>query len=234
MAQMTLAQIRSLAQLHVQDTNSSALGLSNANYLDLINEALYAYAAMFPDDLSLSGRVLSASVLSGQTEKQVYLNGVVGNVRNITTAMLSTGTNRLLEIVTVPEILRAIDADSTTTGQPVKVAFASEEYISGANTNTELAVTMFMWPKTNNTYTIYLYGTVQPTALSADSDKPPYGDHECRVIARMAAIEAARLLGRNQAFIQGLAAPLPDRVKEHYGTVSRGTLPRTFEGKPVA
>jgi hypothetical protein len=50
-----------------------------------------------------------------------------------------------------------------------------------------------------------------PIALSGSSNVLDVSDEEARIIARLVAIEIARLIGKDPGFIEGIARMMPDK-----------------------
>jgi hypothetical protein len=220
-ASLTVANMRALGQSLVRDTTA----LATSDWLLYLNDAMHAYAALFPDDPALSGALASLSLVLNDSTKDLS----VDLRRSVTFAKL-TGYGTNLEMIDVGDVLRHRSAAGVTTGAPVEFGLRAKSV--GA---TDRQLTIEFFPTADASYTLDVYGTVEPTALTGDSDLTPFGHNESRVIARMACIDAARALGRHHepGFIESLAAALPDRVKEHYGVIERATRPRSISGKAV-
>ena len=219
--------MRAVGQELVIDTNASNPGLAAADWLILLNDAMHSYAEMFPDNIALSGVLVSHSI--ALNDKSVPMSFVPGTpiMRSITGVFLR-GVGAM-QSSPVLDILRK-QALQPTVGTPTEYGFISSAPGTAA---TALAYTMYIWPIADASYTADVYGTVQPPSLTGDSDTSVFQDTDCRVIARMAAVEACRLLGRTPAFTQTVASPLPDRVRAHMGVAAREVVPRAYAGKPV-
>ena len=225
MAQPTLATIRGWVQGLVVDTGSY---LGNTYYTDFINHAICQYAEIYPDTIALNGLIVgSTSISVGNKSVTVAFSSPPPILRNITGAFL-TGKGAL-ERAEVLDILRK-QVSETTQGQPTQYAIYGNSPGTGSGS---LTYKVLLWPIADASYTLDLYGSCQPPMLSGDSDYTNFMDAECHVIARMAALDAARALGRDPDFAQGIAAGLPDAVKAHLGVQVRDTQPRQYAGKSV-
>jgi hypothetical protein len=228
MAQQTVANMRGFAQELVLDTSATNPGISTAIWLDLLNDAMFAYAENFADVTPLMGLLASsANFVSTATSTTVTFSGLTVAPRNITNAFLrKTGGTVLvneMERVNFTDLLRElVNVASLSPAPPTRYAIVSSAPGVAA---TALVYTVRLWPISDNNYNIDFYGTVQPAALTGDSDTTVFQDVETRTITRMAAVEAARMLGRPGDFIGALAAPLSDRIKAHMGVMARDVRP---------
>lgn len=227
MAQLTVANMRAVAQELVLDTSSANPGLATADWLILLNDALFQYAAMFPNLLPLSGLLATASLTQHSATATLTLSGLTAPYRNITDAVVR-GSAVPMERAEVLDLFRMFAADATE-GTPSRWAIFS----SAPGQSTAMVYTARFWRIADAAYSIDFYGTVQPVALTGDSDTTLFQDAEARTIARIAALEGARLLGRSPDFINSLASRLPDAVKAKLYALEVDTRPREVEGKAI-
>jgi hypothetical protein len=68
--------------------------------------------------------------------------------------------------------------------------------------------------------------TQEVTALSASGDVPDLSDHEGYIVARLAAWEAARLSGRDDAFIAAIFSTIPQEIQDAMKTAENTKAPR--------
>lgn len=228
MAQLTLGQMRALTQRLVADTNPAASGLSISDYTAILNDSMMAYADMFPDSLALSGIIASVAFAANLKSATLALGTTPPTSRNVTGCFLRT-TGPLSRAGSPLDILRLQVSDATTA---TPQQYSLESLLPGQPTGNNYI--MRLHPVPDAAYTVDVYGTTQPTPMLVDSDYTVFQDAECRIIARMAAVDAARLLGRGQDFVQQVASVLPDRVRAHMGVMVRDAGPRYAEGKSVA
>lgn len=229
MAQPTVAQMRTVGQTLVMDTSTTNPGLSSTDWLVLLNDALFAYAAAFPNLLELTGLLGTATTSSGTQLSTLTLNATTTSVRSITNAFIRSTQD--LQRAEFMDLLRRATKEPT---QSIPTHYAIVSAVSSAPgvASTSHVYSVRWWPIPDATYSVDFYGNVQPVTLTGDSDYTPFQEAEARTIARMAAVEAARLLGRSQAFVQGVAAPLPDEIKAAMGLQQIETRPKPVPGKP--
>ena len=77
-----------------------------------------------------------------------------------------------------------------------------------------------------STQSIAAFVTQEVTALSASSDVPDLSDHEGYIVARLAAWEAARLSGRDDAFIASIFSTIPQEIQDAMKTAENTKKPR--------
>lgn len=219
MASMTNAEMRALGQLNVRNTSTTAPGLTTAQWTMLLNEAMFEYAAIYPEECYTSenaATTLNSNSVSLTTSK----------LKTIDTGV-EAGFPPLfdpLEKVTIQEINKFLIDDSS--------ARSPQKFAAWRN-NDDDTWSIRIWPKADGAYNIQWFGMREPTALSADADLTPFQESSCRAIVAMASVKAARLLGRSDAYVQQLASLVPDKVKEHQAVVERKHGPRYYEGKDV-
>ena len=228
---LTNANMRSLVQKLVRDSSTTSPGLASADYTDLLNDAMFAYVGLYPDDPGISGYIGSALASLGvaytASITPFVATAVVRNVTAVTTSSLKP-----ISLKPIGDILRQQSADATT-GVPTECAFFTNGAPNPVVAGTSFDRVLFLWriPSANDTLSVF--GQVEPTPLSADGDYTPFGQAACREIARMAAIDAARMLGRPAEFVAALGQSLPDRLAEHKSVIKRALSPRYYEGKAV-
>lgn len=225
MAQPTVANMKAIAQTLVLDTGTTNPGLSATDWLVLLNDALFMYAEMFPHVLPMSGLVGTLSLTSGQSGGTLTLNALTASDRDITSAFVRGASG--CERAELTDLLRLIATD-TTIGVPSRWALFSSGPGLAA---TSWVYTLKTWPLADAAYSIDFYGSMHPVTLTGDSDYTPFQEPEARTIARIAAVEAARLLGRPGDFIAGVAGPLPDQIRAKLGLALIDSRPREYEGK---
>lgn len=217
--------MRAVAQELVLDTSSTNPGLSTAEWLILLNDAMFAYASQFPNLLPVTGLLGTAAITSGNSSTTLTLNALTASARNITNAFVrGVGPCERVELM---DILRLI-AQDTTQGAPTQYAIMSS---TPGVTTTALVYTVKLWRIADASYNVDFYGTVNPITLTGDTDTTVFQEGEAREIARMAAVDASRLLGRPDSFTAQLIQSASERVKEKFYSQSIDTRPRSTSGK---
>lgn len=222
MASMTNAQMRALAQVLVRDTSTVTPALQSSEWTQLLNDAMFVFAEVFPEECVAAQNVVTSS-------GTYSLSLPASPLRSIEYIERATGSAFVpMEKVARTDIVRRISDESASPVTGIPKRFAAWR------NNADATWSLLVHPTPDDIYTLAVYGLRQPTALSADSDTTPYQDGSCRTIARLAAVEAARVIGRPQAFVDGLAQRLPQQIQAHYADIVRLESPRAYKGKAVA
>ncbi|HJW74957.1 MAG TPA: hypothetical protein VJ787_04715 [Thermoleophilia bacterium] len=209
MAILTLAQMETHARLLAQDSSASNPGLTQAQYFSLINEA----AQYWTSEVSPRVKILSATA-SGATFATVNVKDLTDNgIADVLYALQATAagnvTGTSVERVRISRMLE-LQEDATSSATITQWAM-TRTAVGVATGGNQGRITIYIYPKA--TGTLYLALAVRPWHTDmAGTDVPDVSDEESRIIARMAATEAARLLGRDEAFINRIAALLPDKA----------------------
>lgn len=199
-ASLTLATARDLARLIAQDTATTAPGVSDTKANSLIEEARQWYASTFPDDtIALAYNESSAGVTTS-------LSLTTTNTFRSLDTCFSTDSGLLYDKVDWHLLTQKSQYDTLNSVAPSTIT--SWGCIrTGDNT-----WSVIFYPSGASATHIRIYGHYEVPVLTGDSDLVLFGNHGSRVIARLAAIEMARLCGRPPEFIASIAANLPDRV----------------------
>lgn len=224
---LTRSEARALGRLRVRDTSTVNPGISDANWNLLIEQARQFYAALHPEQFTrnLGTFPCTQSAISFQATISA------GNVewRAITSAFLQddSGTPTLYTPLRFSESLEDIlklQADDNTEATPDRLLILRS---NGSDT----VLDIYLYPIPDLTYDIQLWGYFEPALLTGDSDPLLFGFHGSRTVAMIAALTAARILGRPEDFVRGIAEELPDRVATRAIEDARYTRPLSHPGK---
>jgi hypothetical protein len=228
---LTNAQMRSLAQKLVRDTAAISPGLASADWTDLLNVAMYDYCEIYPDDPGIAGFIGTAAVQANASVSDPIVMATATSVIKSVTFVSASG-GRPIPLKPVGDIFRQVQADPSF-GTIQECAFYTNGVPNPVVAGTSIDRVIVVWKQPSILTSLSISGTCEPTPLSADGDYTPFMQSSCRVIARMAAYDAARMLGRPSDFTQMLGATLPDKIAAHKGVIKRALAPRYFEGKAV-
>ena len=201
-ASLTLANARDLARLIAQDTATTDPGVSDTKANALIEEARQWYASTFPEDtIALAYNESSAAV----TASLAFTPGYA--MRSLDTCF-STDTGVMYDKVDYYLLSQKSQKDT-------QESVAASDITSWGcirDTTVDNKWNLIFYPTAAVARKIRIYGHYEVTALTGDSDVLLFGHHGSRVIARLAALEMARLCGRPTDFLASIAANLPERV----------------------
>lgn len=201
-ASLTLATARDLARLIAQDTATTDPGVSDAKVNALIEEARQWYASTFPEDtLALAYNEASAGVTASLNITTTY------TFRSLDTCFC-TDTGTLYDKVDYYLLSQKAQKDTLASLAATDIASWGCKRDDAIDNRWNLV----FYPEAAVARKIRIYGHYEVVPLTGDSDVLLFGHHGSRVIARLAAIEVARLCGRPTDFIASIAANLPDRV----------------------
>lgn len=197
---LTLATARDLARLIAQDTATTDPGVSDTKANSLIEEARQWYASTFPDDtIALAYNEASAGVTTS-------LSLTTTNTFRSLDTCFSTDTGLLYDKVDWHLLTQKSQYDTQNSVAPSTIT--SWGCIrTGDNT-----WNVIFYPSGASATKIRIYGHYEVPVLTADGDAVLFGNHGSRVIARLAALEMARICGRPADFLASIAANLPERV----------------------
>ena len=201
-ASLTLANARDLARLIAQDTATTAPGVSDTKANSFIEEARQWYASMFPDDtLGLAYNESSAGVTTSLalTTSSTF--------RSLDTCFC-TDTGTLYDKVDYYLLAQKSQKDTQTSVPASDIA----SWGCVRDPVVDNKWNLIFYPTAAVARKIRIYGHYEVAVLTGDSDVLLFGHHGSRVIARLAAVEIARLCGRPTDFIASIAANLPERV----------------------
>jgi hypothetical protein len=195
--------MRTAVRVDVQDTSTTAQGLTDAQIDRLINDwYLWVYEQGQPRYVEHNAATCGLTILAGDFRDTTTPT----NYARIVSIHVSTaGIDRpMLASVTLQEIFSMRSQD--TTEQDDQHSYYAYRLAGGA-----WRVLVHPPPISNRTLSVLVQ--LEPTELSADGDIPDVRPHESRLIARAAAADAAQLLGRPQAFIDNLRSMLPEQMR---------------------
>jgi len=201
-ASLTLANARDLARLIAQDTATTAPGVSDAKVNSLIEEARQWYASTFPEDM--------LAVAYNETSSAVTTSlalTTTNTFRSLDTCFC-TDTGTLYDKVDYYLLVQKSQKDTQASVPASDIA----SWGCVRDPVTDNKWNLIFYPTAAVARKIRIYGHYEVVPLTGDSDVLLFGHHGSRVIARLAAIEVARLCGRPTDFLASIAANLPDRV----------------------
>lgn len=221
------SEARTLARLRIRDTSTVNPGISDASLNLLIEDARQFYAAMYPEQMTRS--LGDFNTVDGTNPMQVTITAGSVMPREIssvyyTELSVTPNTHKPLRFAPTLEDLRAELFSLTGRDQP-KSVFAVRS--SGSDNVFDL----YMSPTPDDAYTLNVWGRFEPPLLTGDSDKLLFGFHGSRVIARIAALSAARVIGLPEDFVRGIEAELPDRVATRVREDAQTMNPLAYPGK---
>lgn len=226
---LTRSEARALARLRIRDTSTVNPGISDANLNLLIEEARQFYASLFPEQFvrNLGTFASTASQIAFQ-------------------ATIAAGNVEWREITSV----YLVGSATPTTYRPMRFANALEEILEAQrldpaedeprdvlvmrSNGSDTVLDVFTWPIPDAIYSFQIWGRYEPALLTADGDALLFGFHGSRVVARIAALTAARVIGRPEDFVRGIEAELPDRVATRLREDLHFRKPLAYEGKARA
>jgi len=201
-ASLTLANARDLARLIAQDTATTAPGVSDAKVNSLIEEARQWYASTFPEDML----ALAYNESSSAVTTSLALT-TTNTFRSLDTCFC-TDTGTLYDKVDYYLLVQKSQKDTQASVPASDIA----SWGCVRDPVTDNKWNLIFYPTAAVARKIRIYGHYEVVPLTGDSDVLLFGHHGSRVIARLAAIEVARLCGRPTDFLASIAANLPDRV----------------------
>jgi hypothetical protein len=204
---LTRSLLRSDVRLHVRDVSSTSPGLSDSNINSLLDRALFRYASIMDGDETLFTSA-TATLNAGSDSVSVSFTKTPLNVEAVYLSGLKKLTKRTLPLIL---LTRAEGPDDT--GEPSFYAIEA-----GGSRD---SWTVYFDLKAQTSYTVVLWYRKEPTAFSGDSATCPFGDQAGYIISTMAQVDAARILGRPQPFIDNIAAGLPDAIRDAMGIAFR-------------
>lgn len=214
---LTLTSMTSHARLLTQDTSTAGPALTDAQYYSLINEK-YAWLkeevdprTTWVDHATLFGSGAAVSA------KNVMTNAT--NYRKFLALLPETSSSSQLLASPLERVEPNELADYTTAAT---YALSRQQLGSTAADNGKWTIHFGAAPSSQY-YSAWVVKEV--TALASGSDVPELSDHECYIVARAAAAEAARLSGRTE-MVQQIMAPLPQNVRDALQTSMNLKKPR--------
>lgn len=206
---LTVTNMISDVRLHVRDTNTTSPGLSDSNVVSLLNRAYYDYCSIMDGDevLTTSTNVtLNQGSSTGSASFSVtplsiescYLSGV-----------------KKLKKSNLQDLLSLRAENPSDTGEPTYFAV---DFAGSRDT-----ATVYFDTSADQTYTAVLWFRKEPAALAAGNGTVPMGDHAAYTICMMAAVNAARVLGRPADFVNALGSQLPESIRSHMAVTFRAT-----------
>ena len=205
------------ARLLLQDTSTASPALTDAQYLILLNEK-YAW---LKEEVDPRATWVNHTTLFGAA-------GIAAK------AAMTTATNYRKFLSLLPEsgATTQLFAGALERVEPNELAdFAtSATYALSRQQLGATAADSGKWTvhfaKAPSTEFFSAWVIKEVTALSAGADLPELSDHECYIVSRAAAVEAARLAGRTE-MIPAIMAPLPKYVQDALATSMNIKKPRS-------
>jgi len=223
MAQRTGTVIAAKAGLLAQDTSASSPAVSDANRLILLNDVLLRYTGDVKAKHSLisattSGLTFAANAAVAETTASDLYDHILAAYPS-NTAAVPTVLPKGLALWTVEEMLDAYDNDGSGTvsgsGTREWQAYAWER-VAGTDADTgSTSIRVYVWPALAATRYLILR-VPKNVQIDALTDTPDLSLREADVVARLLAWEIARLHQRDDAFLQQILSPVPQRVLDAY------------------
>lgn len=212
------------------DTDTTNPALSDAELTRILNENYIRFRDHFSprwvweSATTLTGTLAQADrkVTFGLTTiaeiKLVFVETAVGNVAG--TPMTKDDLSRILTLQ---------DAD-TTQAQPRIFALLRAGTFTAANIG---KWTVYFWPIPNQAYYLSALVRYEVTELAVGADKADVTDGEMYTICRLAAADAALISGRPVELVQGILAPVPEKMKSHLALAVRSVKPQISQAGQV-
>lgn len=230
MAVLTTANAVLHARLLALDTSTVQPGLTDAQYLSLLNEAyLRWFEAIEPR-------------IKWYTPTQAGLNGIAaGTYQKTTTPVdiadilqlcLASGATaadgKALERVEPHAMLKKI-AEETTQGVVARWSAVRLTTSTDADIG-KWSITFHPIPAA--TTNLSLIVKTAPALLVSGSVNPDVSEQAAYTLARIVAARAAAALGRDGEFIQNIVQPIPDDIRQSFGfgMTTRRPIQRNDEG----
>lgn len=202
------------ARLIAQDQAASASGgaLTDAQYTSLINEKyIWLREEVTPRSVYLSSTNMFGGAVSGQ-------------------AVLTTPTNikKLLALIPQASVGATVLGSAYERVEPNELADynTSSSTFAAYRDTTQAGKWSIQFGTSLTAQPVAGFVTQEVTALSASSDVPDLSDHEGYIVARLAAWEAARLSGRDDAFIASIFSTIPQEIQDAMKTAENVKRPR--------
>lgn len=213
MASLTQTTAVALARLIAQDTHATDPGLSTAKVESLLEEARQWYASTFQDDTFALAYTDSETGITGSLTIDTMRGGAPAECtkatyRSLDTLMLVSGTGltkaSILDRVDWSLLTQRIQKAGAPSGTSIATSWACRRL-------TDTTWNVIVFPNNDTARKVRIYGHYEVPAMGAGA-AVLFGNHGSRVIARLAAIEVARLNGQPDDFIASIASQLPERV----------------------
>lgn len=207
-ASLSRTEARALCRLRFRDTSTVNPGITDANLNLLIEEARQFYSALYPDQIARELGTYNTIAHASSLQITVSNDNVLP--REITSAYL-------VDAAPTPDLftpLRFADSLESMLAKQVddNIEAAPKEVIALRALGSDAVFDIYFYPIPDAVYQISLWGSFEPTLMTADTDKLLFGFHGSRTIVKIAAATAAAIIGRPPEFVQGILAELPDRV----------------------
>lgn len=207
MPAITDVDILDLARTYSRDKDPVDQGLSDTEMYSLLDQAMQDYSSFYPQDAVTE---LSTLTLSSGAEATSFLPTGNPNVRNLVRCEISSsGRAAELERITVGAARRLQEVEAET-GTPRM--WAAERLPGSASQGNDWVI--YTVPIPSGSTVLKFWATLYPTALLT-MGFCVYGETAARIVARMAGIEAAKILGQDPGYIQSVAAGLPELIRNH-------------------
>lgn len=224
MAQMTGTTTLALARLLAQDTATAAPAVSDANGLLLLNDVLVRYASDVDAKSALiaaseSGLTFSANVGVASTADASDFYDHIFAAYESDADTVGTHLPPQLPLWTVEQMLAAYqnDYDGNIAGSGASgwQAYAWERVAASTAVTGSTEFRVYVYPVLAATRYMTLRVNKLPI-LAALTDTLDLNQRESRLVARLLAWEMARLHTRDDAFLQQILAPVPERIFNAY------------------
>lgn len=214
-ADIMLAEMR----YHMQDTDTTDQGLTDAQCYYEMNGAYHDFLAAFPD--LLVAQVGSVTLTTGNYS---YTLTATSDFRDLTTAIRSSGA--AIERCNIEEALGLVNTMNTQSNVRSWAARRS-------NTNPlQWTIYVLPTPQAATPGSLTFYGHVQPADLTSGLT-PLIGTAESRWVSRLAAIRGAAKLGRSQDYIDTLWRDLPQHIQDEFRVVEGAKRPYSTPSEQV-
>lgn len=200
----TLADQRAMFRLLVRDVSALKPGLTDGQVDLFLNEALRLYALLVEDDDTVY--FYDETPLA----RGAYYTDLTFSRTPLAVASVYLRGKRKLNKRALPWLFSKLEELPNDVSEP-------EFY--GYDAQGDRSVWRFYFDsKSDDDYTLRVWYRIEPVPYAGDASTTPYGDIASDTITTMAAVRAAgTVYGRPPAFVNNLAAGLPERIRKGAG-----------------
>jgi hypothetical protein len=209
-ATFTVTQARTYARELAQDEGGA---ISDTTVLNILNEMMYLWVSEASPRITIyAPSDLSTSFGSANQYVKEVTTSTMADVLYAMSVTAAGGVyGAPMERVEMDEMLRLHAADTSDSDTPTKWAIQRVHRPSTDTAGDVGNFNLFIHPRSNGSAFVALALREWPIALSGSSNVLDVSDEEARIIARLVAIEIARLIGKDPGFIEGIARMMPDK-----------------------
>lgn len=229
MAVLTVSEIEALARILYADTDSSDPALTSSELTKLINdkylrwhekvEPRYQIVTSGSSGFTTTSGGASASTVVGTLTTLAEIGQVLWYAGSGT----SGTSGKPLEILPLADFFRRRGVNTSASGPPAIGSLTRE------NTDTEADIGKWrlrVWPEADTTYQFVVVVRKVPVILAAGGvDQPDVSEPASYTLARLAAADAAYIVGEDAEFIANILRPVSQDVLGSMGMTELALRP---------